>query len=153
MTRNLLLLVHVAAVAAWLGANLVQFVISPRMRRAGPEAARAWSETGRFLGQRYYNAVGAAVAVSGVALVLHGHWEWRGFVLVGIGTVIVGALLGILAFDRLYQSETAALASGDAAGAAIARTQHHVGRGLGHDADPDHDARDDRPLARVSERR
>ena len=121
MTRHLLLLVHIAAVAAWLGANLVQFVISPRMRRAGPEAARVWSETGRFLGQRYYNAVGALVAVSGVALVLHGHWKWRGFVLVGIGMVVVGGLLGVLLFDRLYQSETAALESGDATGAAKAR--------------------------------
>ena len=121
MTRNLLLLVHIAAVAAWLGANLVQFVISPRMQRAGPETARAWSETGLFLGQRYYNVVGAAVAVSGIALVLHGHWKWRGFVLVGIGMVIVGGLVGVLLFDRLFQSEAAALESGDAAGAAKAR--------------------------------
>ena len=38
-TRNLLLVLHIAGVAAWLGANLVQAVLSPRtgsfLARAG----------------------------------------------------------------------------------------------------------------------
>lgn len=50
MTRNLLLLAHIAAVAAWLGANFTQFVVAPRLRRVGTAPARAWSETARFLG-------------------------------------------------------------------------------------------------------
>lgn len=114
MTRNLLLLGHIVAVAAWLGANLTQFVVAPRLRRMGTTEALAWSRTARFLGQRYYNVAGVLVAVTGVALVLHGDWRWRGFVLVGIAMVAIGATLGVAVCDRLLGQEDAALEAGDA---------------------------------------
>ena len=124
MTRNLLLLVHIASVAAWLGANFVQFVLGPRFRRRGASEARAWSEAAQFLGRRYYNVAGVVVGVSGVFLVLDGHWGWHGFVLVGIATVVVGATLGIAVFDPLLRQESAALERGD--GETAARAQHNV---------------------------
>jgi hypothetical protein len=123
MTRNLLLLLHLAAVAAWLGANFTQFVVAPRLRRYGAPTDRHWSETSRFLGQRYYNVVGVVVAVSGVALVLHGHWHWRGFVLVGIATVVIGAALGIAVFEGLLKREAAELDAGDLP--TVARIRHN----------------------------
>ena len=115
MTRNLLVLVHLTSVAAWLGANILQFIVAPRLRRAGSAAALAWSETARFLGQRYYNVVGAALGISGVLLVINGDWQWRGFVFVGIGMIIVGATLGIAVFEPLLKKEAAAIEGGDAA--------------------------------------
>jgi len=124
MTRNLLLLAHIAAVAAWLGANFVQLVVGPRLRARGGDVALQWAETGRFLGQRYYNVVGALVAVTGIGLVLHGDWRWHGFVLVGIAMVIVGAITGVAGFDRLFRRESEARAAGDEATAR--RATHNI---------------------------
>lgn len=124
MTRNLLLLVHLASVAAWLGANLVQLVVAPRLRRVGTDEARAWSQTARFLGRRYYNVAGGVVGLSGVLLVLDGNWHWRGFVLVGIATVVIGAVLGIAVFDGQLRREDQALGAGDRARAT--RAQHVI---------------------------
>ena len=124
MTRNLLLLVHITAVAAWLGANFVQFVLAPRFRRRGAAEAKAWSEAARFMGRRYYNVAGVLVGASGVFLVLDGDWGWHGFVLVGIATVVIGATLGVAVFEPLLGQEAAALERGDTP--AVARAQHNV---------------------------
>jgi hypothetical protein len=121
MTRNLLLLLHLAAVAAWLGANFVQFAVAPRIRRAGIAEARAWSQAARFLGQRYYNVAGVVVALTGIGLVQDGDWRWRGFVLVGIAMVVIGATLGIAVFDRQLRAEDEALAAGDTVAATKAQ--------------------------------
>lgn len=123
MTRNLLLLAHIASVAAWLGANFVQFVIAPRFRRAGGEFAQRWTDTASFLGMRYYSVVGALVAVTGISLVLHGHWHWQGFVLVGIAMVVVGGVTGVAVLEPLLKKETAARTAGD--DAALAKAQHN----------------------------
>jgi hypothetical protein len=124
MTRNLLLLAHITSVAAWLGANILQLVIGPRLRARGGEVARLWAETGEFLGRRYYNVVGILVALTGISLVMHGHWEWRGFVLVGIGMVVIGAVTGIVGFDRLFKREVAARTAGDEE--AATRAAHNI---------------------------
>jgi hypothetical protein len=124
MVRNLLLLAHITAVAAWLGANILQLVIGPRLRARGGDIARHWAETGEFLGRRYYNVVGALVAVTGIALVLHGHWHWRGFVLVGIAMVIVGGVTGVVGFDKQFKRELAARRDGD--DAAARRAAHTI---------------------------
>ena len=76
MTRTLLLALHIASVAAWLGANFVQFVLSPRFARGPADIAAAWTRQTIWLGERYYSVVGALVAVSGVLLVLDGDWSW-----------------------------------------------------------------------------
>ena len=93
MKHNLLLLAHIASVAAWLGANLVQFVVAPRFRRAGGPIAQGWTDTASFLGRRYYNVVGILVAVTGVLLVLDGEWKWQGFVIVGIAMIVAAGML------------------------------------------------------------
>ena len=124
MTRNLLLLVHIAAVAAWLGANLTQFVVAPRLRRAGSAEALAWSNAARFLGQRYYNVAGIVVGASGVLLVLDGDWHWRGFVLVGIAMIGIGATLGIAVFEPLLKKEAAAIEACDVT--KLTTTRHSI---------------------------
>ncbi len=112
------------AVAAWLGANILQFVIAPRLRRAGSAAAFTWSEIARFLGQRYYNLVGIVLGASGVLLVLDGDWRWRGFVFVGIATIVVGAILGIALFEPLLKKEAAAIEAGNTA--ELTRIRHNI---------------------------
>jgi len=124
MTRNLLLLAHITSVAAWLGANILQLVVGPRLRARGGEVARQWAETGEFLGRRYYNVVGGLVAVTGIALVLHDDWHWRGFVLVGIAMVVVGGLTGVFGFDRQFKREIAARTAGD--DVAAKRATHNI---------------------------
>jgi len=124
VTHNLLLLAHITSVAAWLGANILQLVIGPRLRARGGDVARQWAETGEFLGKRYYSVVGGLVLITGIGLVFHGHWEWRGFVLVGIGMVVVGAVTGVVGFDRLFKREVAARTSGDET--AAKRAAHNI---------------------------
>jgi hypothetical protein len=122
MTRHSLLLVaHITGVAAWLGANFVQIVLSPRFAKERPDIAAAWTRQQMWLGQRYYNVAGAAIAITGVLLVLDGDWSWSaGFVWVGIAVIILGGVLGVAAFTPLTQQRLTALESGDTAGAAAA---------------------------------
>ncbi|HET7722673.1 MAG TPA: hypothetical protein VFK43_22090, partial [Acidimicrobiales bacterium] len=114
MTRTLLLALHIAGVAAWLGANFVQLVLTPRFARAGDAVAAAWTRQTIWLGTRYYNGAGAVIGVTGVLLVLDGDWGWSdGFIAVGITVLVIGGLLGALHFAPQSQRRAAALESGD----------------------------------------
>ena len=124
MTRTLLLLVHIGAVGAWLGANLVQLVLTPRFAKGHRDVAKAWTEATVMLGERYYNVAGALIAISGVLLVLDGDWAWSaGFIAVGITVVVVGGIMGVTVFAPVSRRRIAALEAGDdAAAAATLRT-------------------------------
>jgi uncharacterized membrane protein len=108
MYRNVLLAVHIAAVAGWLGGNFSQFFLMPQMARAGGGVAAAWFEATARMARRYYNVAGTVLAVSGVLLLLHsdGAYHWSsGFVAVGLAVVVIGGLTGVAFFapdaDRL----------------------------------------------------
>jgi len=123
-TRTLLLSLHITGVAAWLGANFVQLVLSPRFARDRPELAAAWTRQQMWLGERYYNVAGAVIGITGVLLVLDGDWSWSaGFVWVGIAVVILGGVLGVAAFAPLAKQRLAALEAGDAPAAAAAQNR------------------------------
>lgn len=97
--RNLLLLVHVTAAAAWLGANLTQLVLTPWFVRRGGDALVAWFEATGLLAKRYYNVAGIVLALSGVLLVLDAGYAWSsGFIAVGVTVIVIGAVLGIRFF-------------------------------------------------------
>ncbi len=114
MTRNLLLLLHIGGVAAWLGANFVQLVLSPRFARGPAAAAAAWTRHTIWLGERYYNVAGGLIVVTGVLLVLDGDWSWgSGFIWVGIAVVVIGGVMGVTLFSPLAQRRAAALDAGD----------------------------------------
>jgi hypothetical protein len=118
-TRTLLLSLHIAAVAAWLGANFVQIAVSPRFARERPEVAAAWNRQQMWLGQRYYSLAGAVIAISGVLLVLDGDWSWSGkFIWVGIAVIVIGGVMGVAAFTPLAEKSLTALEAGDAPAAA-----------------------------------
>ncbi|MFZ6005420.1 MAG: hypothetical protein ACOYXM_15975 [Actinomycetota bacterium] len=114
MTRNLLLAAHIAGVAAWLGANFVQLVLSPRFARGSAAVAAAWTRQTIWLGERYYNVAGGVIAATGVLLVLDGDWSWgSGFIWVGVAVVIVGGVMGVTLFAPLARRRADALESGD----------------------------------------
>ena len=116
MTRTLLLWLHIASVAAWLGANFVQLVLSPRFAKGPADVAAAWTRQTIWLGERFYNAAGAVLTVTGVLLVLDGDWSWgTEFIWVGIVVVVIGGAMGGLLFGPLAKRRAAALESGDTA--------------------------------------
>jgi hypothetical protein len=116
MTRTLLLVLHITGVAAWLGANFVQLVLSPRFARGPADIAAAWTRQTIFLGERYYNAAGGLIGLTGVLLVLETPWGWEaGFVWVGIAVVAIGGTLGGAFFGPLAKRRAAALEAGDPA--------------------------------------
>lgn len=116
MTRTLLLSLHIASVAAWLGANFVQLVLSPRFAKGPADVAAAWTRQTIFLGERYYNAAGTLLGVTGVLLVLDGDWSWgSGFIWVGITVLVIGGVMGGVFFGPLAKRRAEALEAGDVA--------------------------------------
>ena len=120
-SRTLVLALHIAAVGAWLGANFVQAVLTPRFAKERADIAAAWTRQTIWLGERYYAVVGALIAITGVILVLDNDWEWSdGFIWVGIGVVVIGAVMGVAVFGPLAKQRADALESGDEATAQAA---------------------------------
>jgi hypothetical protein len=121
-SRTLVLALHIAAVAAWLGANFVQLVLTPRFARGPANVAAAWTRQTIWLGERYYTAAGGVIAVTGVILVLDNDWDWSsGFIWVGIAVIVIGAVLGVTAFGPLATRRAEALEAGDAPAADAAQ--------------------------------
>jgi hypothetical protein len=124
MLRDVLLVAHIAAVSAWLGANIVQFVLTPWFARRPVEQNLGWVSATLFLGRRFYNVAGMLIAFTGVSLVLETDYNFSSrFVMVGIATIVVGAVLGVAVFDRLMNRHVEALQSSDLALAARLRAR------------------------------
>lgn len=122
--RTFLLALHIAAVAAWLGANFVQAVLSPRFAKEPPAVAAAWTRQQMWLGQRYYNLAGALIGLTGVLLVLETVWDWDDpFIWVGVAVLVVGGAMGGLVFNPLARKRLAGLESGDLAAAEAAQAR------------------------------
>ena len=114
MTRTLLLAVHITGVGAWLGANFVQLVLSPRFAKGPADVAAAWTRQTIWLGERYYNVAGGLIALTGVGLVFESDWSWgSGFIWVGIGVLVVGGVLGAAHFGPQSKARADALERGD----------------------------------------
>jgi hypothetical protein len=121
-TRTLLLTLHIALAAGWIGADFAVHVLSPRLHQ-GPTATQlAWARQIEWLHAKYYAAVAVLLLASGVLLVLDGDWSWSsGFIWVGVGAIVGGATLGGGGLGSLAKRQVAALESGDAAAVAAAR--------------------------------
>lgn len=120
--RNLLLVVHIAAVGAWLGANVMQALIPGLI---GPEsaAASAWFRATEKLSGRFYIPVGVTVLITGILLVLDAPAYGFGtvFVTIGFVAIIVGAVLGSTVFGPKSRAIADAIDSGDTTLAASTR--------------------------------
>lgn len=97
MTEGLLVL-HILGVAAWLGANVTQFVVNgPMIADRGPVAAR-WLRTTAAMSKTLYMPAATLILVTGILLVTSSdgdHAFSDPFVSIGFLTIIVGAVLGM----------------------------------------------------------
>lgn len=111
-----MLVIHIIAVAAWLGANLLQAFASPLAAGADPVARRWWADAQGRLSKVYYSAAGVVILLTGVFLVIDGDFKFStAFVSIGFLAIIVGILLGIFGFGPGTREIVAAIDSGDEA--------------------------------------
>lgn len=112
--RNILLVIHIAAVGAWFGANIVQAVVPGLL---GPEsaAASAWFRVTEKMSKTLYIPAGVTVLVTGILLVLNSEIYGFGtmFVTIGFFAVIIGAVLGSVVFGPKSRAIADALDAGD----------------------------------------
>jgi sugar phosphate permease len=96
---DILLVIHIAAAGAWLGANLMQAMVPGLLGPVTPAAA-SWFRTTEKLSGRFYIPVGVTVLVTGILLVLNSDLYGFGSVFVSIGfvAVVIGAVLGSTVF-------------------------------------------------------
>lgn len=111
---DLLLVIHIAAVGAWLGANVVQAIVPGLL---GPESAAAatWFRTTEKLSGRLYIPAGVTVLVSGILLVLDSEEYGFGsvFVTIGFVAIVIGAVLGSVVFGPKSRAIADAIDSGN----------------------------------------
>lgn len=114
MLRDVMLVLHIAFVACWLGTTVTQIVLTPWMAKRGTDTTVSWVEATRLLGKRYYGPVGAMVAVTGVVLVTETVYDFSsGFVIVGLSAVAIGAAMGVVVFEPFMAKHVDALQRGD----------------------------------------
>lgn len=120
--RTLLLSLHIASIASWLGADVMQHAARRRWVGESPDAVKAWARMQFWLHDRYYAVVAVLILVTGIALVFEGDWSWTSnFIWVGVATVVAGGLFGGVVLKGLARKRIDALESGDDAGAEMAR--------------------------------
>ena len=114
--RNILLVLHIAGAGTWLGANVVQAVVSPAAARFGKETLAGWFRLTSVLARRLYIPAAILILVTGVLLVLDNEAYGFGstFVTIGMAMIVVGAVLGMTVFGPGGDAAAAAVESGDA---------------------------------------
>lgn len=112
-----MLVVHIAAVAAWLGANLVQAFLAAGVRKADPAARLWWARAQGSMGRAYYSVAGVLVLLTGILMVIdQDAYTFKDtFVSIGFAAVIIGIVLGIAVFGPSSRKAAAAIESGDSA--------------------------------------
>lgn len=98
--RDVLLVLHIAGAATWLGANIVQAVVPPMAARAGVPVLSGWYRITGSLASRLYIPAALLILLTGVLLVLNNPAYGFGttFVTIGFGMIIIGGLFGQFVF-------------------------------------------------------
>ncbi|REK10721.1 MAG: hypothetical protein DWQ40_12640 [Actinobacteria bacterium] len=112
--RNILLVLHIGAAGAWLGANLLQAIVPGILGPVSPAAAN-WFRATEKLSRRFYIPAGVTVLVTGVLLVLNSEVFGFGtlFVTIGFAAVIIGAVLGSAVFGPKSLAIAEAIEAGE----------------------------------------
>ena len=94
---EILLFIHIAAVAIWVGAGVTQLIVNPAMHRAGGAAAAVWMRETVRLGRILFSPAAVVVLVTGVWMVIRESiYEFeQAFVVIGFIAVALGAFLGM----------------------------------------------------------
>lgn len=113
--REILLVLHIAGVGTWLGANVVQAMVPPVAARSGVAALAGWYRVTSVLTRRLYMPAAILILITGVALVIDSEAYGFGstFVTIGFGMIFVGAVLGIMVFRPAGERAAEAVESED----------------------------------------
>jgi hypothetical protein len=123
-SRTILLTLHIAAIASWFGADVMQHAMRHRWGKETLEGNKAWARMVFWLHDRYYAVVVAVIIITGVGLVFDGDWSWgSGFIWVGVGAIVAGATLGGISLKGLAKKRVESLEAGDPEGAHAASRQ------------------------------
>ena len=116
--RDALLILHIAGVGTWLGANVVQAFVPPLAARSGSETLGWWYRTSAVMSSRLYMPAAILILVTGIFLVLQNDSYGFGstFVTIGFGMIVVGAVLGMVVFGPSGEAAADAAESGDEPG-------------------------------------
>ena len=113
--QELLLIIHILAVGAWVGANVVQLASTRRMLNIGGEVGAEWMRNIETWARNIYMPVGIVLLATGIAMVINNDaWEFsHAFVSIGFLVVIVAAALGMVVFAKGARRAAAAFDAGD----------------------------------------
>lgn len=113
--REILLTFHIAGAGIWLGSNVVQAVVPRMVARHGSEAAAGWYRVAARLGNRVYVPASIVILITGIFLVVGADEYGFGtrFVTVGFTMIVLGAVLGVLVFEKGSERAAEAIESGD----------------------------------------
>lgn len=113
-TREVLLSIHIAMGACWLGADIVQHLYRKHWAGESLEGQRAWMRMIESMHARYYAVVAVLILLSGIGLVQESNWSWSsGFIWIGIATIVLGGALGGGRLGPLSKQRLAALDAND----------------------------------------
>lgn len=112
--RNILLVLHIAAVGAWFGANLMQMIVPGLLGPVSPAAA-SWFRTTEKMAGRFFIPAAVTILVTGILLVLDSEAYGFGSVFVSIGfvAIVIGAVLGSTVFGPKSVAIADAIDSGE----------------------------------------
>lgn len=113
--QETLLILHIVAVAAWLGGALVTIFVGPRMGRAGGETSLTWARLARELSMKFFNPAAILVLLTGIGLVLNSDaFGWSdAFVTIGFVAIVLTAILGMSVMAPTGAKVIGALEAGD----------------------------------------
>jgi len=113
--RNTLLVLHIVAVAVWLGSNIFQLSVGRRFAAEGGAPAASWMASTVVMGRNLYGPAGVLILLTGVGLVLNGsaYSFGSGFVSVGFAVIIIGIILGVRVFGPAGEEAAAEFAAGN----------------------------------------
>jgi len=93
-----LLTIHILAVGTWLGANVLQFIVTPQMQKVGGNVAAGWHRTAVGLGKTLYMPAAIIALITGFGLLQAGSNDFSmgdPFVSIGFLTVVVSSAMGM----------------------------------------------------------
>ncbi len=114
--REIMLVLHIAGVGAWLGANVVQAMVPTMAAKQGGETAAGWYRIAGRLSTRLYMPAAILILITGVILVLQSGEAYSFgsvFVTMGFVMIVIGALLGKFVFEPGSERAAVAIESGD----------------------------------------
>ena len=113
--RTTLLLIHILAAGTWIGTNVVQVVMNPKLSSYPSDVAAWWMRRVVVFGTRIYAPSAVILLITGIFLVVDnaaiGFSDT--FVSIGFVMVIIGGALGTLVFGPRAESIAVALEAGD----------------------------------------